>query len=115
MAGQIRTAVGMHVDVAAGVARGRMVLRDMQNGSLEKWCESVEPGRCLEMFLSQTSMLKTEVLKLGTTDFFHVGELTPRPTTMAKHERTNARASSAHDGDKHVDERKHRTGVFHSP
>ena len=43
MAGWIRMAVGMDVDVDAGVEfRGRMVLRDVQNGSLQKWCESVE-------------------------------------------------------------------------
>ena len=33
-------------------------------------------------FLSQSSLLKTGVLKLGMTDFFHVGELIPRPKTM---------------------------------
>ena len=33
-------------------------------------------------FLLQTSLLKTGVLKLGITDFFHVGELIPRPETM---------------------------------
>ena len=33
-------------------------------------------------FLSQTSLLKTGVLKLGMTDFFHVGELIPSPKTM---------------------------------
>ena len=32
-------------------------------------------------FLSQSSLLKTGVLKLGMTDFFHVGELIPRPNT----------------------------------
>ena len=35
-----------------------------------------------DVFLSQTSMIKTGVLKLGMTDFFHVGELIPRPKTM---------------------------------
>ena len=35
-----------------------------------------------DMFLSQTSMIKTGVLKPGMTDFFHVGELIPRPKTM---------------------------------
>ena len=68
-----------------------------------------------DVFLSQTSMLKTGVLKLGMTDIFHVGELIPRPKNDGRHERANARASFAHDGDKHLDERKHRTGVFHSP
>ena len=32
-------------------------------------------------FLSQSSLLKTGVLKLGMTDFFHLGELIPRPKT----------------------------------
>ena len=52
-----------------------------------------------DVFLSQTSMLKTGVLKLGMTDIFHVGELIPRPKNDGRHERTNARASFAHDGD----------------
>ena len=71
-----------------------MVLRDVQNGSLEKWCESVEL-ECVSgnVFLSQTSMLKTGALKLGMTDFFHVGELIPRPKTMeGMNEPTRARA-----------------------
>ena len=34
------------------------------------------------VFLSQTSMLKTGVLKLGMTEFCHVLELIPRPKTM---------------------------------
>ena len=33
-------------------------------------------------FLSQSSLLKTGVLKLGMTDFFNLGELIPRPKTM---------------------------------
>ena len=33
-------------------------------------------------FFSQSSLLKTGVLKLGMTDVFHVGELIPRPKTM---------------------------------
>ena len=32
-------------------------------------------------FLSQSSLLRTGVLKLGMTDFFHLGELIPRPKT----------------------------------
>ena len=32
--------------------------------------------------LSQSSLLETGVLKLGMTDFFHVGELIPRPKMM---------------------------------
>ena len=35
-----------------------------------------------DVFLSQTSMLKTVMVKLGMTDFFHVGKLTPRPKTI---------------------------------
>ena len=35
-----------------------------------------------DVFLSQTSMLKTGLLKLGMTDFSHVGELIARPKTM---------------------------------
>ena len=66
-------------------------------------------------FLSQSSLLKTGVLKLGMTDFFHVGELIPRPKNDERYERTDARASFAHDGDKRLDEPKHRTRVLHSP
>ena len=92
-----------------------MVLRDVQNGSLEKWCESVElegVWRCVFVadFDAQNGCVET-----GNDRFFHVGELIPRPRNDGMHERTDARASLAHDGDKHVDERKHRTGVFHSP
>ena len=68
-----------------------------------------------DVFLSQTSMLKTGVLKLGMRDLFHAERVDPKTKNDGRHERTNARASFAHDGDKHVDERKHRTGVFHSP
>ena len=32
-------------------------------------------------FLSQSSLLETGVLKLKMTDFFHLGELIPRPNT----------------------------------
>ena len=66
-------------------------------------------------FLSQSSLLKTEVLKLGMTDFFHLGELIPRPRNEERSERTTARASCAHDGDKQMDEPKHRTRVFAQP
>ena len=67
-----------------------------------------------EVFLSQTWMLKTGVLKLGMTDFFHVGELIPMPQNDSWHERNSARASFAHDGVEHLGERKHRTRVLHS-
>ena len=66
-------------------------------------------------FLSQSSLLKTEVLKLGMTDFFHLGELIPRPKKEERSERTTARASCAHDGDKQMDELKHRTRFFAQP
>ena len=36
------------------------------------------------VFLWQTSLFKTGILKLGMTDFFHVGELIPRPKTMER-------------------------------
>ena len=35
-----------------------------------------------DLFLSQTSMLETGLLKPGMTDFFHVGESIPRPGTL---------------------------------
>ena len=65
-------------------------------------------------FLSQSLLLKTGVLKLGMTDFFHLADLIPRPKSEERSERTNARASYAHDGEKHMDEPKHRTRVLHS-
>ena len=37
---------------------------------------------CGNAFWSQTSLLKTGVLKLGMTNFFDVGELIPSPKTM---------------------------------
>ena len=54
-----------------------------------------------DVFLSQTSMLKTGVLKLGMTDFSR-----SQNKNDGRHERTNGRGGLAHDGDKHVDERK---------
>ena len=65
--------------------------------------------------LSQSSLLQTGVLKLGMTDVFHVGELIPRPKNDERYERTKARESYAHDGDKHMDEPKHRTKDMHCP
>ena len=73
-----------------------MVLRDVQNGSLEKWCESVE-------------------LECVWKRFCRSGRVDPKTKNDGRHERTNARASFAHDGDKHLDERKHRTRILHSP
>ena len=49
-----------------------MVLRDVQLS----WNVSGNE------FLSQSSFLETEVLRLGMTDVFQVGELIPRPKTM---------------------------------
>ena len=77
-------AVGMDVDVAAGVGipedvwfceTCRMVLWRSGAGVLN-WNVSGNE------FLSQSSLLQTGVLKLGMTDVFHVGELIPRPKTM---------------------------------
>ena len=36
----------------------------------------------------------------------------PKTKNEERYGRTNARASFAHDGDKHLDERKHRTRVL---
>ena len=66
MAGWIRTAVGMDVDVAC-----RMVLW-RRGAKVLSWNVSGNE------FLS----LQRGVLKLGMTDVFHVGELIPRPKTM---------------------------------
>ena len=56
-----------------------MVLRDVQNGSLERWCESVElecVWRCVFVadFDAQNGVVET-----GNDRLFHVGELIPRP------------------------------------
>ena len=64
----------------------------------------------MSQFVAQNGMLK-----LGMTDFFPCGRVDPKTKKDGRHERTNARASFAHDGDKHLDERKHRTRVLHSP
>ena len=49
-------------------------------------------------FLSQSSWLKTGVLKLAMTVFFHLGELIPKTKNEERSERSNARTSYAHEG-----------------
>ena len=95
MAGRIRMAEGMDVDVAAGVEFPRTY------GMVLRRCESLSWNVAGDVFLSQTSMLKTGVLKLGMTDFSR-----SQNKNDGRHERTNGRGGLAHDGDKHVDERK---------
>ena len=67
------------------------------------------------VFLSQTPLLKTEVVETGNDRLFPCGRVDPKSKNDGRHERTNGRASFAHDGDKHLDERKHRTRFLHSP
>ena len=55
-AGWVRMAVGMDVDVAA-------------NGSLEKWCESVELECVWKRVFVAVFFAHNGVLKLGMTDF----------------------------------------------
>ena len=91
-----------------------MVLRDVQNGSLEKWRESVElecVWKCVFVadFDAQSGSVET-----GNDRLFPCGRVDPKTKNDGRHERTNARASFAHDGDKHLDERKHRRRVLHS-
>ena len=63
-----------------------------------------------------TMVTKQQVSMHGMTDYFHVGRVDPKPKNAGGHERLTARESSAYDGgrtgpdgDKHVDERRHRT------
>ena len=57
----------------------------------------------------------------GMTDYLHVGESIPRTENVDRHKRLIACESSTHDGDrtgfdgdKHVDECRHRTRAFHA-
>ena len=66
-------------------------------------------------FLTQSSLLKTVVFKLGLTDFFHFGELIPRPKTMeGTNEPVRARAMHMTVRNTWMNP-KHRTRVLHSP
>ena len=61
-------------------------------------------------FVAQNGGVET-----GNDRLFPCRRVDPKTKNDGRHERTNARASFAHDGDKHLDEHKHRTRVLHSP
>ena len=92
-----------------------MVLRDVQNGSSEMGGGSVELECIWKRVFVAVFVPKTGVLKLGMTDFIPCGSVDRKTKKEERSERTNARACFAHDGDKHMDEPKLRTGVLHSP
>ena len=85
-----------------------------QNGSLEMWCESVELGCVWRCVFVADSDAQNGGVETGNYRLFPCGRVDPKTKNDGRHERTNARANFAHGGGKHVDERKHRTGVFHS-
>ena len=49
------------------------------------------------------------IVETGNDRLFPCGRVDPKAKKDGRHERPNARESFAHGGDKHVDERKHRT------
>ena len=116
MGGRIRMAEGMDVDVAAGVEFPRTYgsarrVEWFLGKMLRKCCA----GMWMEMCFCRGLRCSKRGVETGNDRLFHVGELIPRPKNDGRHERTNARASFAHDGDKHLFERKHRRRSLHSP
>ena len=51
----------------------------------------------------------------GNDRLFPCGRVDPKTKNDGRHERPNARESFAHDGDKHVDERKPQNMSFSQP
>ena len=86
-----------------------MVLRDVQNGSLEMWCESVELACVWKRVFVAVFVAQNGCVETGNDRLFPRGRVDPKTKNDERYERTNARASFAHDGDKHWDEPKHRT------
>ena len=59
-----------------------MVLRDVLNGSLEKWCESVSWNVSGDVFLSQTPMLKTGSVETGNDRLFPCARVDTKTKSM---------------------------------
>ena len=98
-----------------------MVLRDVQNGSSEMWHESVELERVWRCVFVADFDAQNGVVETGNDRLFPCGRVDPKAKNDGRQERPNARESFAHDGDgtgldgdKRVDERRHRTRAFHS-
>ena len=70
---------------------------------------------CLETRFCRRLRCSKRGVETGNDRLFPCGRVDPKSTNDERYERTNARASFAHDGDLHSDERKHRTRVLHSP
>ena len=111
MVGRIRMAEGMDVDVGcwSEISEDAWFCETCRMVPSVMLRESVELERVWRCVLSKTSMLKMGMLKLGMTDVVPCGRVDPMTENDGRHERPNVRESFAHDGDKHVDERKHRT------
>ena len=75
--------------------RGRLVLRDVQNGPSEMWHESVELECGWRIVLVAGFVAQCGPRKPGMTDFFHVGRLIPRPQ-MTEDLNDSTCASAAH-------------------
>ena len=87
----------------------------MQNGPSEMWHESVELECVWKRVFVAVFVAHNRCVETGNDRLFPCGRVDPKSKKDERYERTNARASSAHDGDKHLDGPKHRTRVLHSP
>ena len=87
----------------------------MQNGSLQMWGGSVELECVWKRVFVAVFVAQNRGVEIGNDRLFRFGRADPKTKNEERSERTNARASYAHDGDKHMEEPKHRTGVLHSP
>ena len=74
-----------------------MVLRDVLNGSLEKWCESVELECVWRCVFVADSDAKNGSVETGNDRLFPCARVDTKTKIDGRHERSGARASFAHD------------------